>query len=88
MNGPTDVFEVGVIEELVRILFHPLADLVHADGSNFRQNVSVAVNEDGLEHVGQHVLDLISILLQLFAPEADRKKYLIYNENLSLFLIN
>ena len=35
---------------------------------DFRQDVSVAMDEDGLEHVGQHVLDLVSVLLQLFAP--------------------
>ena len=33
VDGPTDVLEVGVVQELVGELLHPLTDLVHADGS-------------------------------------------------------
>jgi hypothetical protein len=68
VDGPADVLEVRVVEELVGVLLHPLADLAHADGPDFRQDVAVAVHEDGLEHVRQHVLDLVRVLLELFAP--------------------
>jgi len=71
VNGPTHVLEVGVVEKLVGVLLHPLADLVHADGTDFRQDVSVAVNEHGFEHVRQHVLDLVRVLFQLLAPKVN-----------------
>jgi hypothetical protein len=51
MDGPTDVLEVGVVQELVRKLFHPLPDLVHADGSvKIYSNV---VNKRWILHVSE-----------------------------------
>ena len=51
MDGPTDVLEVGVVQELVRKLFHPLPDLVHADGSvKIYSNV---VNKKWILHVSE-----------------------------------
>ena len=69
VDGPADVLQVGVVEELVGVLLHPLADLAHADGPDFGQDVSVPVHEDRFEHISQHVLDLVRVLLQLLAPE-------------------
>jgi len=68
VDGPADVLKVRVIEELVGIFLHPLADFAHADRSDFGQDISISVDEHGLEHVGQHVLDFVGVLLQLLAP--------------------
>ena len=65
VDCPTDVLEVGVVEEVCVVLLHPLPDLEHADAPDLWQGVSVAMDEDGLEHVGEHVLDLVHVLLQL-----------------------
>ena len=68
VDCPTDVLEVGVVEEVCVVLLHPLPDLEHADAPDLWQGVSVAMDEDGLEHVGQHVLDLVCVLLKLLPP--------------------
>ena len=65
MERPSDVLEIGVVEKVLVELLHPPADLVHADAPDLGKAVPVAVDEDRLEHVGQHVLDLIHVLLQL-----------------------
>jgi hypothetical protein len=51
MDGPTDVLEVSVVQELVGKLFHPLPDLVHADGS--AKIYSNVVNKRWILHVSE-----------------------------------
>ena len=67
VNGPADVLEVRVVQEVVGELLHPLANLEHADRPDLRQGIPVAMHEHGFEHVGEHVLDLLGVLLELFA---------------------
>ena len=65
MEGPTNIFEIGVIQEVLMELLHPEPNFLHADTSDLWQGVSVSMDKDGLEHVGEHVLDLVHVLLQL-----------------------
>ena len=68
VNGPTDVLQIGVVEEIGVKLLHPLSYLVHANAPDFRKDVPVPMDEHRLEHVRQHILDLVRIFLQFFAP--------------------
>ncbi len=39
MEGPADVLEVGVVQEVLVELLHPESDLLHADCADLRQRV-------------------------------------------------
>ena len=48
-------------------LLHPGPYLLHTNAPNLGHNVPVAVDKHGLEHVGQHVLNLLHVLFQLLS---------------------
>jgi hypothetical protein len=39
VEGPADVLEVGVVQEVLVELLHPESDLLHADRADLRQRV-------------------------------------------------
>lgn len=67
MQRPADVLEVRVVQKVGRKLDHPNAYFGHADAADLGQCVSVSVHEHRFEHVGQHVLDLLHVLLKFCA---------------------
>ena len=44
---------------------------------DFRKDVTIAMDKNCLEHVGQHVFDLVSVLLILFASEKSDESLLL-----------
>ena len=45
---------------------------------DFWKDVTIAMDKNCLEHVGQHVLDLVSVLLVLLASEKSEESLLLF----------
>lgn len=72
VNGPSDVFQVEIVQKVRVILLHPLANLVHTNRADLGQDIAIAMHKHRLEHVREHVLDLVRVLLQLFSTSHER----------------
>ena len=53
MEGPANIFEVGVIQEVLMELLHPDADLLHADAPNLRQRIPEHVQRSTSDKQGK-----------------------------------
>jgi hypothetical protein len=60
VEGPADVLEVGVVQEVLVELLHPESDLLHADRADLRQCVPTIQITQLLKILSSkyHVLDL------------------------------
>jgi hypothetical protein len=67
VERPADVLEKRVVQELLGTLAHPFADFVYANAPNIGTHVSVAVNEHRLEYEINEILNLVLVVLYLFA---------------------
>lgn len=67
VQRPTDVFQIRIVQKIGRKLDHPNADFGHANAPDFGQRVSISVHEYRFEHIRQHVLYLLHVLLELSA---------------------